>query len=46
LLALVFVPSSYLLVNRMRHRADDGELKTADQLPIEVDNVAEELSVV
>jgi multidrug efflux pump subunit AcrB len=46
LLALVFVPSSYLLVNRVRQGANERELKAADQLPIAVDGVASEFAVV
>lgn len=45
LLALVFVPSSYLLVNRTRQGVEEGELKAADQLPIAVDDLAPEPSV-
>jgi multidrug efflux pump subunit AcrB len=45
LLALVFVPSSYLLVNRMSQGVEERESKTTDQLPIAVDDVAAEFAI-
>jgi multidrug efflux pump subunit AcrB len=45
LLALVFVPSAYLLLNRVRQGAKQRELEAGDQLPIAVDDVAAEFAV-
>jgi len=45
LLALVFVPSSYLLVNRMSQGVEERELKTADQSPTAVDNIVPEFAL-
>ena len=44
LLALVFVPSSYLLVNRVRQTAEQTEQPQSEQSPIEVGHLVPELA--
>jgi multidrug efflux pump subunit AcrB len=44
LLALVFVPSFYLLLNRMGHVAEEGEMNAEEQFSISVGDVAREFA--